>query len=185
MKRALITLAAALCATHASAGNFYVGGAAGTAHYGMQSDWMAFDDSRDRAHKIVGGYQLLPMLGLEMGYAWLGESRASMDPVYMRFRSETMYVALTGTVPLSPAVAMVGKIGTQGSLTRVHTTVYADSFDEESNAGSPMVGLGFKVALGSAVSLVAEYEFYGLTAQSDEGEDVTVDMASVGLHVSF
>ena len=185
MKKALISLAIALCATHATAGNFYAGASAGKSHYRMDSDWMKFDKSRDRAGKIVGGYQFMPALGVEMGYAWLGEAEASMDPVFMRFKSETLYVALTGTVPLSPAVSLVGKVGSQGSVTRVRSTVYGDTFDDESNAGSPMVGVGFKLALSSAVSVVAEYEYYGLTARSDDAEDVTADMASVGLQISF
>ena len=185
MKKALISLTVALCAAQATAGNYYVGAAAGTAHYRMESDWMAFDKSRDRGGKVVGGYQFLPGLGMEMGYAWLGQADASMDPVFMRFSAETLYLALTGEVPLTPAVSMIGKVGSQGSVTRVQSMVYGERFEDESNTGTPMFGVGVKVALSSAVSLVAEYEFYGLTAQSDEGEDVTTDMASVGLRISF
>lgn len=185
MKKALVSLAAALCAAHATAGDFYAGGAAGTSHYRMNSDWMSIEKGKVHSGKIVGGYQFAPSFGLEMGYAWLGEATANMDPLAMRFRTDTLYVAMTGSVPLSPAVSLFGKVGSQGSVTRVRYSMYGDTFADESNTGSPMLGAGFKLALSNTVSLVAEYEYYGLVAQSDEAEDITADMASVGLHFSF
>lgn len=185
MKKALVSLAAALCATHAMAGDFYVGGAAGTSHYRMDSDWMSIENGKVRSAKIVGGYQFAPSFGLEMGYARLGEATAYTDPLTMRFRTDTLYVALTGSVPVSPAVSLFGKVGSQGSVTRVRYTVYGDSYADESNIGSPMLGAGFKLALGNTVTLVAEYEHFGLVAESDDAEEITADMASVGLHFSF
>lgn len=185
MKHALISLVAALCAAQATASDFYVGGAGGKSKYTMDSYSTTMTQTRDDAYKVFGGLEFAPQVAVELGYAVLGNSEGDFEGVPMRFRTDTLYVAVVGHFPVSPAVSLTGKLGTAASTTRVDANVFGDIYSDQSESSSPMIGIGFRLDLNSNVSLVADYEYFGRVAESDEGEELRAGMASVGLRIAF
>lgn len=183
MKQLVLTLIAAAIAAPAFAGNTYIGGSVGRAEQKLSAAGASVSDN-DTATKIVGGYQFTPAVGVEAGYAILGESNIVGGVYSAGAEPKSFYVAVTGTMPLTPVIAGFVKLGAAHTRTDVFASDRGYFYSARVNNGSVLAGIGASYAINKQLSLVAEYEHFGKIV-SEDGVSLKADMLSVGVRFQF
>ena len=165
------------------AGNAYIGGSVGRAEQKLSVEGMSISDT-DTGYKLVGGYQITPAVGVEAGYAVLGESNVTADGDSLGAEPKSFYVAVTGTLPLSPVASAFVKLGAARTKTTLYTSFMGDFESYKNTETSVVAGIGASYALSKQVAVVAEYEHFGKVAKED-GASLKADLLSVGVRFSF
>lgn len=184
MKQALfIALLASLAApVAAQADDLYGGVNLGGARGRIDSN-NAQSSSTNAGFKLYGGYQITPMFGAEAGYAYLGKGNVSVNGVDGgHLKPHALYAAGTATLPLNKDFALFAKLGVSANRTTIDMP--AGQASVKSSKTSAMFGLGASYTITPALALVAEYENYGKT-QNTQLASVKADMLSVGLRYKF
>lgn len=144
---------------------------------------MSITDS-DTGSKLVAGYQVTPAVGVEAGYAFLGESNVSADGDSIGAEPKLFYVAVTGTLPLSPVASAFVKLGAARTKTTL-TSSFMGAFDSYKHSETSVIAaIGASYAISKQVALVAEYEHCGKIAKED-GASLKADLLSVGVRFNF
>lgn len=134
--------------------------------------------------RIGGGYRFTQHLGVEAGYALVGESAIKSTPaanVTEGLKNTTLQLAAIGTYPITEAFGAFGKLGL--SYTKLDYN-YADTGIKGSGSGSkanPMYGLGVQYNINKRHSIRAQYENFGktrLTATYTDGTTATMDIGT-------
>lgn len=183
MKQLVLTLIAAAIAAPAFAGNAYIGGSVGRAEQKLSVEGMSLSDT-DTGAKIVGGYQVTPAVGVEAGYAVLGESKISGNGASAGAEPKSFYLAVTGTMPLTPVVNGFVKLGAAHTKTTVFASEPGFFFSSKEKDTSVLAGIGASFAINKQMSVVAEYEHFGKIL-SEDGESLKADLLSVGVRFQF
>ena len=117
-------------------------------------------DHSGNAFKLFGGYQIDPMLGIEVGITSFGEIVMDTDQTKSNlFMPETLYVVATATQPISKNIDVIGKLGMS------FWSLY-DNNDNTIESGQGLVyGVGLDINLyGSKKrSLLIEWEHYNFS----------------------
>lgn len=156
-------------------GRYYVAGDIGTAKYSN----LPFPSSS--VIRIAGGYHFNPVLAVEMGISFFGDSSAYVgspyDPVTISLSS--FQVAAVASVPLSHQFDLIGKLGvvsnsedwtdSLGTLTYYHSDL--------------LIGFGAQFHLNSQTSLRVLYDNYGKF--DNEYPPVKASSVSMGLVYDF
>lgn len=183
MKHIIVTIIAAAIAGPVFAGNAYVGGSVGRAEQKVTIEGMSMTGN-DTAAKLVGGFQVTPAVGVEAGYAYLGEAKVSADGDYIGAEPKSVYLAVTGTLPLSPVASAFVKLGAARTKTTVSAS-YMGAFEASRHIeNSVIAGIGASYAISKQVALVAEYEHFGKIVK-DESGNLKADLLSVGVRFNF
>jgi OOP family OmpA-OmpF porin len=190
MKKMILAAVALCCATSAMAGDTYVGASVGRSKLSADLNGFAVSQSsHDTAYKLFGGYQFTPNFGVEGGFADLGKLDVSTSVAGSPFtgdaKARSLYVAATGTLPLTDKFSVSGKLGLAETRTTIsaHWAGFGDA-SESRHRGSLLAGVGASYALNEKVSLVAEYENFGKVAK-DDGDHLKAEMVSVGVRMKF
>lgn len=183
MKQLVLTLIAAAIAAPAFAGNVYVGGSVGRAEQKLSADGISMSDN-DTGTKVVGGYQVTPAVGVEAGYAILGESNISGGGYAVGAEPKSFYVAVTGTMPLTPVVAGFVKLGAAHTRSDVFASDRNFFYSGKAKNTSVLAGVGASYAINKQLSLVVEYEHFGKVV-SEEGVSLKADLLSAGVRFQF
>lgn len=183
MKQLVITLIAAAIAGPAFAGNAYIGGSVGRAEQKLSVEGLSLSES-DTGAKIVGGYQITPAVGVEAGYAVLGESKISAGGDSAGAEPKSVYLAVTGTMPLTPVISGFVKLGAAHTKTTIFASDAWGTYSQKEKDTSVLVGIGASYVINKQVSLVAEYEHFGKII-SEDGESLKADLLSVGVRFQF
>ncbi|HEY0491809.1 MAG TPA: outer membrane beta-barrel protein [Telluria sp.] len=183
MKHIIATLVAAAIAGPAMAGNAYIGGSVGRTEHKMTVEGTSVTDD-DTATKLFGGYQITPAVGVEAGYAFLGESKVSGNGATLGAEPKSMYLAVTGTLPLSPVVSAFVKLGAARTKTTFNSSYLGVAESYKNTDTSVIAGIGASYAISKQVALIAEYEHFGKIAK-DDGASLKADLLSVGVRFNF
>jgi OOP family OmpA-OmpF porin len=184
MKQFVLTLIAAAIAAPAFAGNAYVGGSVGRAEQILSGADYSMSDT-DTGAKLVAGYQVTPAVGVEAGYVILGETVVSGNGAAVGAEPKSVYVAITGTMPLSPAASGFFTVGAAHTKTTVFASDTGYYYSVKETDTSVMAGVGVSFLINKQVSLVAEYEHFGKIAKSDGDDSLKSNLVSVGVRVQF
>lgn len=136
--------------------------------------------------RIGGGYRFTRHLGVEAGYALVGESAIKSTPaanVTESLKSTTLQLAAVGTYPINEAFGVFGKLGL--SYTKLDYN-YADTGINGSGSGSkvnPMYGLGVQYNINKRHGIRAQYENFGKTGLSATYSDGTTATMDIGTTV--
>jgi OOP family OmpA-OmpF porin len=185
MKNKFILAALLLSSGAAIAGPGYVGASAGSTTQDLSAQGETLSKTSTGA-KLYAGYQISPVLGVEVGYVHFGEASTSAEGLTVGSKPKSYYAALTGSMEVSPAVSVSAKLG----VARTDTTLFV-SFDGQRLSGKEtgtkaMFGVGAQYKFSETVALVAEYENYGKVATSDDSDlSLKVSLVSIGVRVSF
>ena len=146
----------------------YVGGSVGVAKWSELDDICNDIDDEDCsttsfAAKAFGGFDLNPYLGVEAGFAYLGDvSLASTDEgeaSKVDFEPISLYAALMGKIPISDNGSLFAKLGVQ----RWKVDVSGEDIEGSSVNGSEkgtdlLLGLGYRHVLANGLVIRAEWE---------------------------
>lgn len=136
--------------------------------------------------KLYGGYQFTPAIGLELGYVRFGEIEESDPEFSISYKPTAMYAALTGTMAISPAFNLIGKLGVSRSNSKLEAAYLDMSGEAESKVTSAMFGIGVQYKFSETMSVMAEYENFGKISKFEEFDfNDKAALVSVGLRIAF
>lgn len=152
-------------------GIFYVAGDFGSATYSN----LPFPNSS--VIRIAGGYHFSPVLAVEMGLSWFGDSSADLSccgPTTMSLTS--FQVAAVASVPLSQQFDLLGKLGLVSN-----SEDWAASFGPSGTyyQSDLLIGFGAQFHLNRQASLRVLYDNYGKF--DDTSVPVKASSVSMGL----
>jgi OOP family OmpA-OmpF porin len=183
-KRIILAAIAALSVPLAAqAEGAYAGVSAGRAEQKLHIDSISLDDSAT-GYKLYAGYNFLPNVGVEVGYANLGEASVSGNGARASAEPKPAYLAATGTLPVSAEVSVFGKLGVAVTRTKLSATLSGVKLSQSENETTPYVGIGASYAFSKNVSVVAEYEYFGKVLK-DGSAYLKADLLSAGVRYSF
>jgi OOP family OmpA-OmpF porin len=136
---------------------------------GGQATTVLSTDSRGKAFKLFGGYQMNRYFGVEGGFFDLGQfgfqtSNVPAGTLNGQIKVQGVNLDVVGTVPLTDSFSAFGRAGVQFARTR-------DSFDGTAVPGganrgdrgaNPKIGLGLQYDFSPSMSVRAEAEHYRL-----------------------
>lgn len=178
----------------AQAEGYYVGANVGRAEQKISIDGFGSDKDTDTGFKLYGGRDLTKNFGVEVGYVNFGKVGDSItdgaDTLSVSLKPYALYLAGTGTLPLSEQFSVFAKVGVSMNRTKVSASAnipsegfsFSDSTTERNTAA--MVGIGAAYKFTPNMALVAEYENFGKVLDED-GVNVKADLVSVGLRYKF
>ncbi len=168
-----LVCAALLGAAAAHAQGLIVGGSIGQSRYKGDAVGGLSTDRSDSGGKIYGGYQFSPNLGVELGYATLGEFSSAAGTV----KGSGSYVDAVGTLPLGSGFSLLGRVGLfNGKL----ENSFAGGSDKGTNA---KFGAGVQYDFSTHLGLRGEWERYRFDASGNS--NANTDLYSIGLNYRF
>jgi len=180
MKKIIIALiAAAAIAPVAHAQSSYVGASVGRSEQKV-SVTSSLDESAT-AYKLYTGYMFNQNFGIEAGWTDHGNAKRTIGPFTLGAHPRSLYLAATGSFPVSERFAIIGKLGAASNRTRLSAT--GDN-DERFKETSALVGVGATFAITPSMLAVVEYENYGKVFK-DEGDSMKVNTLSAGIRFKF
>ncbi len=150
-----------------SGSGVYVGGSLGQAKV-KGGDFPGLDSTK-AAGKLYGGYEFTPNIGLELGYAQMGDFSYNGGSV----EANGFFVDAVGKFPFTPQWSALARVGAfQGKL---------DSGGTSDRGSSWKAGAGVQYDLTPNAALRAEYERYKFDVMGSP----SADMFTVGLNYRF
>lgn len=165
------------------AGDGYVGAGVGRAKQKISADGLDMSENSTSA-KLFGGFQFIPGLGAELGIVDFGTATVSGGGASVSFKPTSVYLAATGTVPLTAQLSGYGKLGWARTHTKGTASMGGVTESDSINHSSPMFGLGLRFAVHENLSLFAEYENFGKVVNENDG-CLKVDHVAVGVRFNF
>ena len=163
--------------TPAASPRFYVGGSLGRSDFGSCPSF-ASCDTKDLGFRLYGGYQFHPMFSVELGYAGLGETSASVGGSSGTIKASGWTAQAVGSYPVMNRLALFGKLGAIYGETKV-----GGAFGSRKDTGTNLAyGVGVRYGLTSALDLTAEWERFRFDGPS--GKD-NADLLSAGIRIKF
>ena len=186
MKTKIILAALLMSSGYAfAAPGAYVGVNVGSTEHKVSMDGQSDTETTNGA-KLYAGYQINPAFGIEVGYVNFGKLKATEEGVGVSFKPTSIYAALTGTMAVSPALNVFGKVGASRNDTTFTVSFEGESVSADKNASSAVIGFGAQYKFSENLSVVAEYENFGKLAKfEEEGINFKATMISVGLRYAF
>jgi OOP family OmpA-OmpF porin len=178
-KKVTLALAALLAVPVIASAQAYVGASVGSNTYKLSFEDASTSQS-ETGGKVYGGYNFTPNLGVEVGYANLGKWSESDGIDTVSTKTQSLYLAAVGTVPLAAGFSVQGKLGVARHSTKVTLNELSDTVDRV----TPLIGIGATYAFTPNVLGVLEFEHYGKVA-SESGLDLEAQMVSAGIRVKF
>ena len=164
----------------AQAQSSYLGANVGRAEQKVSGNGFSSFKDNDAGFKLYGGHEFTPNLGVEAGYVNFGEAEKSSGPFNISSKPHSLYLAGTGTLPLSEQISLFGKVGVSVNRTKLNGT-FNDGSERNTTA---LLGIGASYQFMPKMSVVAEYENFG-KVRDESGSEVKADLASVGVRYKF
>jgi len=186
MKRAIVAAAVALGLLAPAAPAFaeaYLGGSLGQSDIGREiTEGLITSgpvDGKGGAFKLVSGYMFTPYLGIDSAYVHLGDLTYSgqfgLLPVSGgKVEASGFNVALLGSYPLTPELALIGKLGIFFWEWTARDTTAGQPFATAEDGSDLSFGLGLSYSFGRRWAVRAEWERFKL-------EDADAELLSVGV----
>ncbi len=189
MKKLLLSAftAVTLCLSCAAqAQESYVKFGVGQGHYKMDGL-----DSNKTGVSLAFGQSLSENWGYEIGYMhfgkWAGSQTVGTVTDKVSFRTQSLYAAAVGTLPLNEYFSLFGKLGvaanyTQGDFSSVDTALPANNFkaSDSETKYKPMAGIGAAYHFDKQIAATIEYQYFGKVSG-----DLKIDAWTVGLKYGF
>lgn len=174
----------------AQAEGLYVSAGLGQTFYDSVSlDNAPLNDAEPGSGSLAFGYKLNDTWGAEVGYVQFGTAKygGSVDTssVSLKFKTQTVYAAVVGKLPLTSSLSGHGKLGlavnhTQSNLVIVDGSART-SESYSMTKSSPLLGLGLAYQFTPTLSGLLDYTYVGKVTDGD----MKVSMVSLGLRYHF
>lgn len=145
------------------------------------------EKDRGSGYKLYGGYDFTKNFGVEAGYVRLAKWSGSDADLgaSASYKPSAVYVAATGTLPLSDQFSLLGKVGVTRNRAKLSASIVGiGSGSETYNNTTAMFGVGAAYNFTNNFSAVAEYENFGKVLD-EEGVTIKGNMISLGLRYKF
>jgi OOP family OmpA-OmpF porin len=165
----------------------YVGLNAGQANTeaGLDEFTAVSKDEKNNAFKLYGGYNFTKNWGIEVGYADFGKLsnvyRVGATNIGFTARSRALYVAGTGTLPVTEQFSLFAKVGVTANNSSVSASAPGITVTDRGTQSSVMGGIGASYYFTKNIGVVAEYENFGKL----DSDNAKADMWSIGLRYKF
>jgi OmpA-OmpF porin, OOP family len=185
MKRIILAVAAAVSCNAALAADTdtYVNASLGVAEQKVTAEGMSLSDDGIGA-QIAAGYRFTPNVGIEWGFTTLGTASVSGNGGALSGKPRAFHVAATGSLNVSRAFAITGKLGVARTRTKVDVSIGRYSESARVSETSLLVGVGASFAVTPNVALIAEYQNFGKIA-NEENVNLKASMISAGVRFNF
>jgi OmpA-OmpF porin, OOP family len=162
---------------------WFVGGSVGQSKSdcGTSIAGSSCDDS-DTALRIFGGYQWNRHIGLEVGYATLGEVKASVGALSATAEAKAFDLMAVGTLPVAEKFNVFGKLGWFKADTDVSSN-FGVSGSDSSSGLTYAVGAGYDFNKNFGLRL--EWQRYTDVGGNNSGGETDVDVMSIGVVYRF
>lgn len=179
MKRAIAVLAfLAALAPSATAGEFYLGGAAGWSSVRNTLRGSVFD-SDDVGYKGFAGYRFHDNVALEASYADLGNFAGTSNQQRLDANANAVAVWGVGRFPLGEIFSVWVKLGLARTLVELQVQEETGTTEETRDDTDFSWGVGVGASVGKRVTFRAEWEEYmGESAEK-------IQFASLGVQFNF
>lgn len=145
------------------------------------------------AYRIVGGYQITPNWGVEVSYADYGSGSAgsgnvggSLGFVSGTWKATGLEVSGVGTLPVSGAFSLTGKIGLASTDVKAdYSSSLLGSINESASNTKLAFGIGARFDVNSNLAIRAQYEDFGTVGDANSTGTTKLTMLSVGALVKF
>jgi OOP family OmpA-OmpF porin len=147
--------------------------------------------SHETSWKLIGGYQLTPIWGMEAQYSDLGRSNYSLSDASGSgngtYKAYQWSFAGTGTIPFGGDFYGFGKLGiTSNHLTMSGACTPANCYTAGSgNKSDLLAGLGVGYNINKNIGVRFEYENFGKLATIQNGSSIKGDNWALSLKYSF
>lgn len=184
---AAATLTLAMAAAPAWAQNAYVELGAGAAHADADCAGTTSCDRNSATVRATLGYAFAPNWAAELTLADLGRLKAAgfvpgVGTVQASAKLRGVGLGIAGTLPLSQALSLTGRLGLSSNKTSISGTAVGTTVSDHQRNTAAYAGLGLYYTLGTTASL-------GLTLDRNEaeygGEKLAVVALGLGARFSF
>ncbi|MBL4622396.1 MAG: outer membrane beta-barrel protein [Immundisolibacteraceae bacterium] len=128
-------------------------------------------DDRDRGWKVVGGYQIDENFGVEVFYADLGKADAvgtiGATPATADVDLDGFGVSLTGTLPLTEQLSLLGRVGMYRWDANGSASLGAVSVSANDDGTDLTYGVGIQYSFTDHLGLRVEWERFEEVADDD------------------
>jgi len=138
-------------------------------------------DEKDTSWRLFGGYQLNRNFAAELGYADLGEVRATVGSLSAASKTHLWDLVAVGMLPVMSTVSVFGKLG--GYWAKTDVTGNALGGGEETNTGLTY-GVGAQWDAMPNVGVRAEFQRYDNVGGNKTGE-LDINVVSVSALYRF
>lgn len=154
-------------------------------HAGRSEQKLTIEDSftltdSGTGYRLAIGSKFSNNFGIEAGY--VKQAKGTLDTLVGTATSDpkSLYLAATGTFPVSDRFALTGKLGAIRHSTEFTFGGLTDKYRET----APMGGVGMLFSINPALTATLEYENYGKLFDED-GAKIEGNMVSAGLRFNF
>ncbi len=151
----------------------------------------------DYAYRIGGGYQFTQNLGIEASYAIMGSVTASgilssppgVAALTLDVKPKTLQVAAIGTIPVTDAFSLLGKLGV--ARTSIDSTATclgscaAPSASLSATSTKLAYGIGAQYELSKGFGFRAQYEYLGEVGDANTTGTAKLSLISAGFILKF
>lgn len=189
MNKSLLAVlaASALCSSWmAQAEENYVKFGIGQGHYKLDGR-----SSDETGASLAFGQSLTENWGWEIGYLtagkWSGSSTSGGVKQSLSLRTQSLYAALVGTLPLNDSFSVYGKLGLAADYTKANARLTTNAVppvttrvSDSDTKYKPMIGIGAAYNFSKELAGTVEYQHFGKV-----GNDLKLSAWTVGLKYGF
>ncbi len=161
-------------AAHAEGSYFKVG--VGESEY----DFDTFKENKT-AVSLAYGFAVDKNFGVELGYLNFGKQRWVFEDFSASIQNQSVYLAGVGSVPLTDAFSIYGKLGVSLNHTKAAYSIPGESGSGSDTQTRPLVGFGLSYNFTKDIAGTLEYHYVGKI----DGTDVKMSMATAGIKYGF
>jgi OmpA-OmpF porin, OOP family len=157
----------------------YAGMALGASSFSADGAANVDDGDYGSTFRAYGGYQITDLLGVELGYARIGDVTQTFQDATHTLKARSTYVAATARLPLTQTIAVGGKLGLSfGEISG--NDLPSDERQATGRKRSVMAGIGAEYQPWDRVALSISYDYHGKLS-----DEVSASSLSAGVRVSF
>lgn len=158
----------------------------------------ASTENSHNAYKLVGGYQLMDVLGFELSYLNFGGTSASASgtakgtstSVTARtdFKAKGFAIAAVGTLPVTKELGIIGRVGIfRWNVVSSATIPGGGTTERDTKPGFTFdnIGLGFKYGISKTMDMRVEWERFKDVGNTLATGSADIDLVSLGLLYKF
>lgn len=183
---AALVIGASLTSASAFAEGGFAGVDVGRSNYSLDVSGTGSVSDRTTGFKLYGGWEFTPNLAIEGGYADMGTGRVSNAAGTISAKTNALYVAGKGTVPLNEQFSLYGKLGVTRNKADYTVSSGATSFNPSGNKTDLFAAAGVSYAFTKNVAGTLEYDYFGkLDTDGASGVSAKVNMWTLGVRFNF
>jgi opacity protein-like surface antigen len=157
----------------------YAGMALGASSFSADGAANVDDDDFGSTFRVYGGYQFTDLLGVEAGYARIGDLTQTFQNTNHTLKARSTYVAATARQPLTGTISVNGKLGLSfGEVSG--NDLPADAPQATGRKRSVMAGIGAEYQPWDRIALSISYDYHGKLS-----DDVSASSLSAGVRFTF